>query len=103
MLAYMTIIIYWLSEFELWNAEPLKNTIFWCVSVGFMSLFKLEQIEKDQGFFKHSVINNLKLLAILQFIVGVYTFSLWIEILLVPVLALIGSMLAIAEIDKRYH
>lgn len=101
--AYMTIVIYWLSELELWNFEQLKNTIFWCVSVGFMSLFKLEKIKKDKHFFKHSVIGNLKLLAILQFVVGVYTFSLWVEVLIVPFLALLGAMLAIAEADKKHH
>ena len=103
MLAYMAIIIYWLSEMDLWNAEQLKNTFFWCASVGFMSLFKLEQIKKDKSFFKHSVIDNLKLLAVLQFIVGVYTFSLWVEVLLVPVWALIGAMLVIAKTDNKYH
>lgn len=103
MIGYMAIVIYWLSELGLWNGEQLKNTVFWCASVGFMSLFKLEQIKKDKNFFKHSVIDNLKLLAILQFIVSVYTFSLWVEILLAPVLALIGAILAIAESDKKHH
>lgn len=103
MVAYMVPFIYWLSKLNLWNAEQLKNTVFWCASVGLMSLFKLEQIKKDKSFFKHSVIDNLKLLAILQFVVGVYTFPLWVELLLVPILALIGSMLAIAETDKKYH
>ncbi|WHI48415.1 hypothetical protein [Microbulbifer sp. VAAF005] len=103
MVAYMAIVIYWLAELDLWNAEQLKNTVFWCASVGFMSMFKLEQFKKDKSFFRHSVLDNLKLLAILQFVVGVYTFSLWIEVLLVPVLALIAAMLAIAETDKKYH
>ena len=71
------------------------------VSVGFMSLFKIESIKTDKSFFKNSVIDNLKLLAILQFVVGVYTFPIWIEILLVPVLALISAMLAIAENEKN--
>jgi hypothetical protein len=65
-----------------------------------MSLFKIESIKTDKSFFKNSVIDNLKLLAILQFVVGVYTFPIWIEILLVPVLALISAMLAIAENEK---
>ena len=103
MIAYMAIIVYVLAEIDLWNSEQLKNTIFWCASVGFMSLFKLESIKKDKSFFKHSVIDSLKLLAIFQFIVGVYTFSLWIEVLLAPVLAFIGGMLAFAETDKKYH
>lgn len=103
MVAYMSAIIYYLSEVDLWNIEQLKNTIFWSVSVGFMSLFKLESIKKDKSFFKHSVIDNLKLLTILQFIIGVYTFSLWIEVILAPILAVVVMMLAIAETDKKHH
>jgi len=103
MAIYMTFVVYFLYEVDLWNAQQIKNTVFWCVSVGFMSLFKIESIKKDKSFFKHSVIDNLKLLAILQFVVGVYTFPIWVEILLVPVLALIGAMLAISESDKKYH
>lgn len=103
MVAYMMLVVYFLSEIDLWNTEQIKNTIFWCVSVGFMSLFKIESIKKDKSFFKHSVLDNLKLLAILQFVVGVYTFPIWIEILLVPAFVLIGAMTAIAETDKKYH
>ncbi|EOX5556790.1 hypothetical protein ACPSVJ_003607 [Yersinia enterocolitica] len=103
MIAYMAIIIYWLYELELWNFEQLKNTVFWCVSVGFISLFNLEKIKEDKFFFKHSVLDNLKLLAILQFILGVYTFSLWVEVLLVPILVLLGAMLAITETNRKHH
>lgn len=103
MVAYMMLIVYFLYEMDLWNTEQIKNTIFWCVSVGFMSLFKIESIKKDKSFFKHSVLDNLKLLAILQFVVGVYTFPIWIETLLVPVLVLISAMTAIAEMDKKHH
>ncbi|HAS1027638.1 hypothetical protein [Enterobacter cloacae] len=102
MVAYMVIVIYWLYTLELWNFEQLKNTIFWCVSVGSMSLFKLEKIKRDKSFFKNSVLDNLKLLAILQFILGVYTFSLWIEIILVPILVLFGAMLAMSKKDREH-
>ncbi|WP_323176055.1 hypothetical protein [Pantoea ananatis] len=102
MVAYMAIVIHWLYALDLWNFEQLKNTVFWGVSVGFMSLFKLEKIRKD-SFFKHTVLGHLKLLAIIQFIIGVYTFALWVEILLFPILVSLGAMLAIAETEKKYH
>ena len=103
MVLYIAFVVYFLYEIGLWNTGQIKNTAFWCVSFGFMSLFNVESIKKDKSFFKHSVIDNLKLLAILQFVIGVYTFSVWIEILLVPVLVLIGAMLAITENDERHH
>lgn len=103
MVMYMAFVVYFLSELDLWNNDQIKNTIFWCASFGFISLLNIESIKKDKSFFKHSVIDNLKLLAILQFVVGVYTFPIWIEILLVPVLTLIGAMSAIAESSKHQH
>ena len=101
MLIYMGLIVYALSEIGLWNIEQIKNTVFWCASVGFMSLLKLETIKKDKYFFKNSIINNLKLLAVIQFIVGVYTFPLFVEIPLIPVLVLIGAMANIMDSDQR--
>lgn len=39
MIIYMSLIIYALSKLNLWNIGQIKNTIFWGISVGFMSLF----------------------------------------------------------------
>lgn len=103
MTIYMGVVVYLMFEVDLWNSGQIKNTIFWAVAVGLMSFFKLESIKKDKSFFKQSVIDNLKILAIIQFIVSVYTFPLWLELLLVPVLALTGGMSAIAETDEKYN
>ncbi|WP_312225345.1 hypothetical protein [Stutzerimonas nitrititolerans] len=103
MTIYMGVVVYWMFEADLWNSGQIKNTIFWLVAVGFMSFFKLESIKKDKSFFKHSVIDNLKILAIIQFVVSVYSFPLWIELLLVLILALTGGMHAIAETDEKYN
>lgn len=99
---YMIFVIYWLSRFGLWNYEQLKNTIFWCVSVAFMSLFKISQIKKDRNFIKNEIFVQLKILAIIQFIISVYSFSLWFEIILVPILTIIGLMFNISKKDEKY-
>lgn len=101
--AYMSAAIYFLSEHDLWNTEQLKNTFFWFFSVAFASLFKIETIKNDKKFFKHAVIDNLKIVAIIQFVVGVYTFPLWLEIMVVPIFVLISVMLAVAETEKNHH
>ncbi|WP_199508786.1 MULTISPECIES: hypothetical protein [unclassified Psychrobacter] len=103
MIVYISFIIFFLYKVGLWNTGQIKNTVFWCVSFSFTSLFKIESIKEDKNFFKNSVIDSFKLLAILQFIIGVYTFSVWIEILLIPVLVLMGAMLAIAEKSERHN
>lgn len=102
MIIYVLIIVYNLAEIGLWNVEQLKNTIFWSISVATLSLLKLNTIKKDKSFFKHSILNNLKILAIIQFIIGVYTFPLIVEVILIPVLFLISAMIAIADSDKKH-
>ena len=104
MLAYITGIIYFLHEYGIWEFNQIKNTLVWMFIVGFLTLFKLESIKNDKSFFKHSVLANLKLVAIIQFIIGVYPCDLLIEIALVPFFIFMGFMIAFAESDKdKYH
>lgn len=103
MIIYVTIVVFGLFKIGLWESNQLKNTIIWAISVGALSLFKINLIRKDPHFFKNSVLDNFKLIAIVQFIVSIYTFSLLIELLLVPVLVILCTMLVLAQTDKKYH
>lgn len=100
---YVGVVVYFMFRAGLWNIGQIKNTIFWAVAVGFMSLVKLDSIKKDKSFFRKSVFENIKILAIIQFLVNFYVFSLWIELLLVPVLVIILVMSAIAELDEKLN
>jgi len=103
MVIYIIIVVFGLFKIGLWKSHQLKNTIVWAVSVGALSLFKINSIKKDPHFFKNIVLANLKLVAIVQFVVRVYTFSLLIEFLLVPVLVTLGAMLGRAQTNKKYN
>jgi hypothetical protein len=96
MLGYIAIVVYWLSEVGIWDIDQLKNTIVWTLTVAAISVFRIETIKKDKDFFKNSVLDSLKLTAILEFIVTFYSFPLVIELILLPVttLVVIGSVFA---------
>lgn len=103
MLIYIMAVVFALFKIGLWESSQLKNTIIWTTSVGALSLFKINSIKENRQFFKNAVLDNLKLIAIVQFVVGVYTFGLFIEILIVPVLVILGAMLGLAQTDEKYH
>jgi hypothetical protein len=103
MLIYIIAVVFALFKIGLWESHQLKNTIIWATSVGALSLFRINSIKEDGQFFKNAVLDNLKLIAIVQFVVGFYTFGLFVEILIVPVLIILGAMLALAKTDKKYH
>ena len=103
MTIYIATVVFVLFKIGLWESNQLKNTIIWAISVGALSLFKINSIKENRHFFKNSVLDNLKLIAIVQFVVGVYTFGLFVELLIVPVLVILGAMLALAQTDAKYH
>ena len=94
--------IYGLCEIGLWKSHQLKNTIIWTASVGALSLFQLEKMKKDSQSFKKLVFDDLKLAALIQFIVGVYTFNIVAELIMVPALVVLGGTLAVVQSDKKF-
>ncbi|MEY9333923.1 hypothetical protein ABH911_004234 [Pseudomonas protegens] len=99
---YTVGMVYLLLDWELWNIDQLKNTVFWFFSVGLLSIYNLDKIKIDPHFFKNSVIGSLRLLAILQFVIGIYSLPLLAELFLVPFMVAVGTMIAIAESDIKY-
>lgn len=59
-------------------------------------MFRATEIDKINGFFKKAIFDNLKLIVILEFIVNIHTFRLWVELLLVPFLSIIVMMKIVA-------
>ena len=99
---YTAVMVYILSEWDLWNIDQLKNTVFWFFSVGLLSIYNLEKVKVDPDFLKNALIGNLKLLAILQFVVGIYSLPLLVELFLVPLMVVVGLMISIAESDPKH-
>lgn len=102
MFTYITLIIIPINAVGLWKLAHLPVTTLWVLCVAFVMLFEFLKAN-DQNFFKNSIKNNLKALVILEFIINLYVFNLWFELILVPIFVIFGGMIAIAESDKKYE
>ena len=86
MLAYIFGTCYLLKQFGAWNLHDLKATFLWLVSAG---LYMVYQAVKDKpsprdligGIFR----NGFNIAVILEFFVSNYTFSIFVELIIVPV------------------
>lgn len=103
MFLYIIGSVYALHKIGVWEYSQLKNTVLWSLSTAAVSIVRINKISRDPEYFKNSVVDNLKALAILEFIVSVYSFSLPIELAIVPSLGFLGACLAVAESDEKYH
>lgn len=101
-LSYLAAVLYILNWAELWDMELLKDTIFWVLFVE-LPLFT-KTIEKADGlhFFRKLIKENIAVAVIIEFFVGFWTFTLSVELLIVPATVLISALYAIASRDKKY-
>lgn len=102
MFSYIAIMLLVLHIVDLWSMAQITTTILWVVCVGFVMLFENSKANYE-SFFRNSIKDNLKVLVILEFLINFYVFSLWIELLLVPVFGILGGMLGIAASNKQYE
>ena len=103
MVSYVLIIIYLLSQIDLWRTDQIKNSIVWFFSVALISMFGINNIKDNPHYFKNTLKNNLKIIVIIQFIVSVYTFSLFSELLFVPFMVFLGLMIGVSSFSEEHR
>jgi hypothetical protein len=101
MLVYIALMVWGLSTTGFWDASAIKLTVLWVFGSALVMLFLANEAQKREGFFRKAILRNLTLIAVLEFVSNAYTFSLWIELLLVPVVAFIALPKALTEVKVK--
>ena len=102
MIGYIVLIVFGLSSAKFWDMSQLKNTIFWSLTVAFVSMFHFSKITEDGHYFINTVKDNFKLVVILEFVIAFHTFSLYVELLIVPVASVLVAMQIFVEAEKEH-
>jgi len=101
MFGYMAVAIYGLQFLRFWDVSALKDTILWLVCVALVLLFRAHKVNANERPFRDSVIENLKLIAILEFVSNAYTFSLPVELVMIPIMTWVVLLKVVVEIKLR--
>lgn len=97
MFSYVVFIVFVLYKIKLWDTSLLKDTIFWIFGTAFILLVNLNEASKDEHYFRKLLLDNLKLILILEFFINFYTFSLFAELIFLPVFFLIIVTNSVAQ------
>ena len=94
--AYTICIVTLLWKLSIWDITFLKDTCLWFL---FSSMAITFNVHKAKGFsfFKKIIQDNVKIILAFEFIVNFYTFSLPIELFLVPTVSFISFVQVFAE------
>ena len=101
MIAYTTGIVFVLYQINFWNISLLKDTVVWFCFIGIPISFYSVTSETDQNLFRKVIVDNIKIVIIIEFIVNTYTFSLVGELVLIPVVTFIVILEVFAKTDEK--
>lgn len=79
----------------------IKDVIFWLFGSAFIILININKVNSDKKFFRKMIIDNLKLIVVVEFIINFYTFNFFIEMVLVPLIFFLMAMSIIAGMEKK--
>lgn len=85
-----------------WNATLLKDTVLWFCFTGMLLAINFVTSKSSENVFWKIIIDNVKVVIIIEFLVNTYTFSLAGELLIIPFLTLIVMLDAVARTDEEY-
>lgn len=97
MVCYIVILIILLEQVGLWEDYLLKETVIWSTLVPLPLLMKFVS-RRNQSFNLGAQLSDSMSIAVLtQFVISVYSFSLLVELILVPVATFIGGGIVVSE------
>lgn len=99
--AYLFGIILLLKNLQVWQTSNLKDVLIWLFTVGLILVFKINDA-KSNAYFKGIFLSAIKWTIILEFIVNLYSFSLFTEIVILPVLVFLAMTQTVAEMDEKH-
>ena len=100
-LCYISLIIYSFYYFELWDITYLKENIIWFTFSGLPIGLIVATNKLERGFWKRLILKNLKLIGFVEFIISSFTFSLIVELLIIPIITLIVLINTVLKFNEE--
>jgi len=97
LLSLVCVITYVFYKLPIWNCIYLKDIIFWYLFSGIYISMNAVDNKSDEKYIKNVLRDNIKFIIVLEFILSTFTFNIYIELLLIP---LIFFLTIIDEISK---
>lgn len=87
----------------LWNPGLLKETVLWLFTVGFVAFLNLNKVIGERRYLWRVLLQTVEIVAVLEFVGGLFAFRLWVEILLQAVLLFLVLVAAAASLNKEHR
>ena len=90
------------QQVGLWESALIPPTVVWVLTQGVVLLYRIGTRKPGEAFFRPALRQMLNLSWVLEVFIGFYVFSIGVELILLPVLAFLGALSAVAA-SKESH
>jgi hypothetical protein len=102
MLLYIAFMVIAFEKIHFWDISATKDTILWTLGSAFGMYFSLNKVAQDENYFKNVILDNLKIVLILEFVVNLYSFSLPVELIVIPIVSFIVLLNVFVKLKTEY-
>jgi hypothetical protein len=103
MLAYLGLVLLAYRTVGQLDAAAIKIFVAWLLGVGVVLFFRFSEAAKDPLFFRKVVLDSVGIAVFLEFLINLHAFTLPVELVLVPVVTLLGLMQGVASLKPEHR
>lgn len=100
MFLYIGLITFILFKSKLWDYSFIKDTIYWAFGGAFIMFMNINDTQKKDSYFKRKVLENVRLIVILEYVNNLYVFNLITELVTIPIIIFTSLLKAYAEVNN---
>lgn len=99
---YVFLITFLFSKTSIWDNYYIKDIIIWFISSGIIFCLNSASKEADEQYIWKVLKDNLKFTIVIEYIYSTFTFSIWVELLIIPIITILAMVDAYAESKEEY-
>ena len=93
---YIGIITLMFSRFPIWKNIYLKDIILWTLFSGLTICMNAVAGEADEKYISKVLKDNIRFTVVTEFLLSTFTFSLWVELIIIPIMTAITLLDTVA-------
>lgn len=95
-LLYIGIITFLFSRLPIWESIYLKDIIIWTFFSGLTICMNAVAGEADEKYISKVLKDNIRFTVVTEFLLSTFTFSLWVELIIIPIMTAITLLDVVA-------
>lgn len=102
MLIYAVLLVFMLTLLPIWKLIYIKDIVLWVLFAGVPSCFKAIERQIDEHYFLNMILDNLKFIVLVEFIINSFTFNIIVELIMLPAIVFIFMLDTVAGTKAEF-